>query len=182
MSIKRIALVGAALLSLALTGCSTESMYGVSKDRWAQLEPNKKHDIATNYLKIMAEKRAQHKIEIDVPENAPKVAVNIHGGSLIMPPFKRFYRYEPIKFTIKQGTCQTVKAFEINGEHNVDLEACYKGKVVSLDPSHIMYKYRNGTAHFEESPIWKRGFKYEHITTHGFARLRNATVEVKKLG
>lgn len=164
--------------ALLLSGCGSEQTYGISGARWVSMSPEMHKQIETEYVKT------QNAIHAEGEQAKPgkhSVRVAVYGGRALMPPFDYYHPYEREVVDIQEGTCETTELDQPNGEHDVDLTLCYRDHKLEIDPSHYIYSKRHGTVALQESPTWKDGFTYKHVTSSGFARLKNAHIYVKRL-
>lgn len=165
---------------LFLSGCGVESMYGISSDRWSNLSSEQHNKIIAGYEKVQGELEKEQANQTPNP-NGKKIRVALYGGSVLMPPYKNYFRYEPITTTVTDGQCEYIVLEEQDGDNETKLGICYNHNVLQIDPSQFIYEKRHGTVALQYSPIWKRGFTYKHVTTSGYARLNNAHIYVLKM-
>ena len=167
-----------------LNGCAA-AHYGVSEQNWKTLSSAQKKKMKADYRRIVSA-RAKEKQEQDrqrITPTTPKIMVEIEGGEALMPPFAKSAEFDSVSVLIYQGHCQSVVLQESDGEKKTDLEACYLGKVLYLDPSKTEFQWHQGSLQFHYNPIWdsESGFVYNNISSQGYAGLKNTTIRVKSL-
>ena len=164
---------------LALTGCISESTYGIQASRWSNLSLEQQQAIAASYEKVQ-HALAEEKQNSEPNPYASQLTVAVYGGRVLMPPFKNYYHYNRATTTIAEGSCKVLVLHSKDSDNEVPLGLCYRDKQLQVDPSHFIYEKRHGSVSLRSSPIWKRGFTYKHVKTTGYARLDNAHIYVIK--
>lgn len=161
---------------LCLVGCAVSPhTLGISNKQWDQYSEAQQQNLVANYEQIQASD-----LNANIDYNNFLV-VGIKGGTAMMPPFTASYRYNPVKFTIPAGTCEIVTLHSVIGVSSVDLTACFKNKVLYMDPSRYELNKKLGSIKFHALPLWNNGFSYHNISSSGYTRLRNVTVTIKQV-
>lgn len=169
-------IVWISVVSLLFAGCATTPLdLGISERQWEEFSPEKQQQLLNNYEQIESESSSKSN------DNEPYLAVSIHGGEVMMPPFITWTRYREAKIVLAKETCEDSKLESSDTQNHIMLKVCYYGKVLALDPTKYDLATSKGTVSFTWSPLWRRGFAYKNIDTDGYARLKNATIEVKLL-
>jgi hypothetical protein len=179
-STRSFSLCGILMSVLLLSGC-TGLQYGISEEDWQSMSLPKTEEIQKNFQRIKEARQADRlkQESLVITPRTPKVQLTIEGGKALMPPYDTSYTFYPVKVTIYQGECQTVTLLQRDGQKSTPLEACYRGKVVYVDPSRYEFKWLYGSLQFHYVPIWQSGFKYENISSKGYAALKNVTIKIK---
>lgn len=177
-----IALAGLFAGIISLTGCVVGD-YGVSQTQLKKLTAAQTRELKKNFIRIQkqraTEKQAQDRLIIT--PGTPKLRLSIEGGTVVMPPYSSSYAYKPATLTVYQGKCQSVRLLQKEGNRSTDLEACYLGNILYLDPSRYEYKWIHGSLRFYYTPIWQSGFTYNDISSQGYTLLKNAKIKVKAI-
>lgn len=168
--------------AVLLSGCSA-ARYGLSEQNWKSLTAAQQKAMRKNYRHIAAtrarEKREQDKQRITA--TTPKLVVEIEGGKAMMPPFDYPRDFDPVHFIVYQGHCRAVTLAESAGERKTELEACYLGNLLYVDPSKTEFKWHQGSLQFHYNPLWdsEKGFLYSGISSQGYVGLSNTKIRVK---
>lgn len=175
--------VGYAFVSLAIVsiiaGCSGVP-YGIPSKEWSALSMPDIKDLQENYQRIkdLREEEKSWQERTKITATTPRIELNIQGGTIQVPPFVKRVEYKPIKLVVYQGHCRSVKVHEKSGKKKTELEACYLGDIVYIDPSKTVYQWRHGSLRFYYVPIWDSGFTYDNISSHGYVVLQDATIKI----
>lgn len=173
---------------LFLSGCTSISIptkLGISESEWEGLCKNKQQVLLSNYKKITEERSGFLKESKNKKEDNIYLEVAIHSGKIAIPPFNNNHEdwqdYKPVKFNISEGECRdiTLQHFS-NNKINTELSACFYNNTLYLDPSHYDLEKKNGSININFSPLWLTGFSYKNISSSGYAKLNNVTVEIKQ--
>jgi hypothetical protein len=179
---RRCWLLGIFVLAGLMCGCSG-APYGITKKEWSTLTLPQVQELQENYQRIkdlrLEEKSWQERSKITA--STPKLEIIIEEGTVQMPPFVNATTYKPVKLIVYQGHCRSVKLLEKSGKKKTELEACYLGDILYLDPSKTVYQWRHGSLRFYYMPIWQSGFRYSDISSQGYVAFKNATVKIKAL-
>jgi len=182
---------------LSLSACSTFSpqAFGISEAEWKTYDQEKQQEL----LNLYKQQEEQKKIEArqakaqknKVFTNAKnKLIVSVTGGKAIMPPFTSWYAYQQYRpLAIGPEACADTILQKVPFNPKVKpkenelimLHACYIKGTLFLDPSRFEANKMAGTASFRFSPLWDRGFTYDHITTSGYVRLKNANITIRSI-
>jgi hypothetical protein len=169
--LRRISLISAVLSVLLLTGCTpSPSELGISEQQWQTMSDKQRQQILDGYART---ERARGSNNVYA---GPKIMVSISHGQAMMPPFTQAQSYQPVQFEMKPGECRHVTLTSVNGEHEVDLPACYNGLTLALDPSRYDPLLSGGSLRFNYIPIWKRGFAYNGVSSQGYVHLTKVRV------
>lgn len=164
-------------LLFCMAGCAvTPEDLGISQQQWAKYSENEQQRILAEHKSVSAAKRKAPRAEAG--DNW--LQVSIKDGLVKMPPFTRRYKYIPVTFRIKLGTCQKILLHTYNGAHSVKLDCCYKDNVLLLDPSRYKIDKWDGSIRLYYSPLWKNGFIYKKINSDGYVYLYDVTIKIKQ--
>lgn len=170
---KRIVLL---LVTLALGACVTAERLGIPEEQWDSYSPEEQAKIKSGYEEVKKHKAVAEKI---VPDGSI-VQLKVSDGKIGIPPFDASYDYTPFNVEVASGDCKTVKVKQAQGEKTVAVQICYYNKTVYLDPSRYDPNKAVGSIQLHCSPIWDRGFTYQHVSSTGYARLANVNVAVRR--
>jgi hypothetical protein len=161
---------------LFLSGCVSAPMkLGISDSEWSSYDVDKKKGLLFNYEKISEE----HKDKEDKVINDVFLKVNIHGGKVMMPPFIDWQDYKPVDFTIFKGQCRGIVLQQpMDEDSQINLGVCFDGNILYLDPSQYDLKKKNGSISINSFPLWSSGFSYKGVSSSGYARLKDVTIEI----
>ena len=166
---------------LFLFGCASVSIptkLGMTEAEWLSYTPDKQEMLLANYEKFAAENKYIKNKEGAVA-NDMFLEVGIHDGRVMMPPFNGWQDYNPIEFIISKDQCRSIILQQPTDETaHTELEVCFNGNTLYLDPSHYDLTKKNGTISINFSPLWLSGFSYKGINSSGYVRLNNVTVEI----
>lgn len=176
-------LIAIAML-LFLSSCasvSTPTKLGMTEAEWSSYTPDKQEMLLANYEKFAAENKYIKNKE-SVVANDMFLEVGIRDGKVMMPPFNGWQDYNPTKFIISKDQCRSVVLQQPTDETvHTELEVCFNGNVLYLDPSHYDLTKKNGTISINFSPLWLSSFSYKGINSSGYVRLNNVTVEITQV-
>jgi hypothetical protein len=165
------------ILAFSLSGCASRVALGISESEWQNYSPDERHKMTASYFKMLKSK--VYDSDQAGSENSA-VAVCISGGQVKMPPaFNELYAYKPVEFVIANGDCVPVMVNQLKGDRSIKMQACYRNKTLYLDPSRYDFTKKFGSIQLHYSPIWKRGFTYQKVSSDGYVRLTNVDVAVK---
>lgn len=164
---------------IMLSGCSVETMYGINSKQWNKMTQKQKKEIQKGYAKVQS--TLVHDRARKIQYERPELTVVVYGGWIMMPPYVRHYRYDKISVSLVSGQCAKISVHEKNGGKVVPLKICYNDQLLQIDPSTYEVDKMHGSIVMHASPLWLRGYTYKHITTSGYAKLKNAHVWVKAL-
>ena len=179
------ALLIAAVVTTFLSSCASVSIptkIGMTESEWSSYSPDKQKVLLANYEEFIAEFNKSIKDEESAVVGSGSVflEVGIHDGKVMMPPFDDLHEYNPVKFILFKNQCRSIILQQPTDEKtNVELEACFYGDTLYLDPSHYDLTKKNGSISINSSPFWLSGFVYKGISSSGYARLNNVTVEIR---
>jgi len=148
---------------------------GFSQSQWQSMNKTRQQQLLGNYNQI---KQAKQSLTV---YKGPDINVSVKEGTAMMPPFLRPQEYLAASFRIKPGQCRNIRLRDADSSNSVNLRACYNGLVLTMDPSHYDLMKSAGTMRFPYNPIWKRGFTYTDVSSSGYVRLNQATVNVKAI-
>ena len=163
------------MLVLLLSACFSPIELGISENEWQKLTSEQQQKILDNYRAVM-----HAKMEEQTQLGEQKIQVNIAGGKAMLPPFVRYSTYTPLKFFILDGECKYVDLCNVTSGC-VQLNVCYKNKVLLLDPSLYKLDQQEASLRIYYSPLWRDGFTYTNITTDGYAKLKNVEITLKEI-
>ncbi len=166
---------------LFLSGCASVSIptkLGMTEVEWSSYTPDKQEVLLANYEKFAAENKYIKDKESTVA-NDMFLEIGIHDGKVMMPPFNGWQDYNPTKFIISKDQCRSIVLQQPTDETaHTELEVCFNGNALYMDPSHYDLTKKNGTISINFSPLWLSGFSYKGINSSGYVRLNNVTVEI----
>jgi hypothetical protein len=162
-----------------LFGCANiPANLGITESEWANYSLEKQQTLLSSYESFTEKRNNEKKKIIDVNNNA-FLEINIHDGQVMMPPFINWQNYQPVNFVISQEQCRDiVLQHPSNEDYKTELGVCFKGNTLYLDPSHYDAKKINGSISIGYSPLWLSGFVYKKISSSGYTRLNNITIEI----
>jgi hypothetical protein len=164
------------LCLLSLIGCAVSpAELGISQQQWNKYNQQEQQKILTAHKELI---RAKRKENLKSTGDS-WLQVSIEDGSVMMPPFIRHYKYTPVTFRIREGTCQKNALHNYKSSNFVKLDSCYKDDILFLDPSCYEMDKKDGTVRLYFSPLWKQGFIYKNICSDGYARLHDVTIKIK---
>lgn len=169
--LRQISLMSAVFSVLLLTGCTPgPTQLGVSAQQWQSMSDQQRQQILQGYQQIQNQPRN------DTVYAGPKIVVSLAEGTAMMPPFVQPHPYHPVQFALKPGECLHVPLESANSNQSVNLPACYNGLVLALDPSRYDPILGGGSLRFNYTPVWKRGFAYNGVSSQGYVRLSKVNV------
>ena len=170
-----IALVSISVLLLA--GCaSMPSQLGFSEKQWKTMSEVRRQEVIAGYDQIK-----QRPPSMNRKYDGSNILVYLAQGTAMMPPFIKAYKYETVKFTLDVGQCRSIRLNSIDTDHHTNLQVCYNGLTLLMDPSRYDPTKSSGTLRFDYNPIWKRGFTYSNVVSAGYVRLKGASVTIKAI-
>jgi hypothetical protein len=166
-------LIAVAIL-LFLFGCASVSIptrLGMTEVEWSSYTSDKQE--------MLLAKNKYIKNKESVVANDVFLEVGIHDGKVMMPPFNSWQDYNPTKFIISKDQCRSIVLQQPTDETaHTELEVCFNGNALYMDPSHYDLTKKNGTISINFSPLWLSGFSYKGINSSGYVRLNNVTVKI----
>ena len=177
-------LVIAIIIVLLVSGCvSAPIMLGITEEEWAGYSRDKQNKLLTNYEEITS-KHERYASMLEEEPNTTKntfLEVSIHSGRVMMPPFKSWQYYKPVKFILFKNRCCTIVLQQASNEKvETNLEACYQDDVLYLDPSRHDLTKKRGSISINYSPLWVSGFTYKGVSSSGYVRLNKVTIKIKQ--
>lgn len=173
---KFLLLVLDCFLMLLLVSCAGEKeMLGMSSKKWSQIDETKREELLANYSKIQNLQKKQ------IAKSSSRLNVKVYGGTVLMQPDLVDRKYKPLTFTLLDGTCHDTKiedALHDEGK-STSLIACYLDNILYIDPTRYDLDKPFGTVTLYSSPFWEDGFSYHNVSTYGYAKLKNSTIEIK---
>lgn len=176
MNVSRLSFIVTPILVsvLLLAGCTVgPQQLGLSQSQWQSMDKTRQQKLVSNYNQIK-----QVKVNQTV-YNGPTITVSLKEGTAMMPPFLKPHEYLATSFSMKPGQCRSIRLKSADNSGSVSLRACYNGLVLVMDPSHYDPAKSAGTMRFPYNPIWRRGFTYTGVSSSGYVRLNQATINVK---
>src|SRR3990167_10633828 len=135
----RITLAFAA--TLVLVGCASQRQLGFSDQQWQQMSPKLQQRLLANYTQI--------KRQTPLPEKVyagPRLMVYLLKGKALMPPtFDQSYSFQVKQFELSPGECHVLPLLSIDTNHSTQLQVCYDGVTVQMDPSRYELDKSHGT-------------------------------------
>lgn len=165
-----------------LGGCSTinyPETLGLSNTQWQSLSQDQQATLIAS-SKSIEQQSAPLLQKKPTATDTTFLAVKISGGKVMMPPFNSWVSYQPAAFTITSDECKDIELLAKTGEGKVTLRSCWQRNILFVDPSRYDTTKKMGSINIYFSPLWVQGFAYTGINTSGYARLRNATIEIKQ--
>ena len=166
-----------------LLGCAINipEKLGVSNLEWMSYSQDKQKSLLADYELMQKEregkeeKKEEHKNPIGI-----YLEVSIYGGKIMFPPsFINWHNYKPARFVIFKGECSNIPIMHASdGSSKTELGVCFQDNVLYLDSSHYDLTKKMGSVTIYSSPLWLNGFIYNDISSTGYVRLSNVTVEV----
>ena len=172
----------AASIAIFLSGCagvSAPTKIGMTESEWSGYSPDKQKTLLANYEKFAAELKKSMKDKKSTVVDSVFLEVGMHDGKVMMPPFNSLQDYNPVKFIVVKDRCRSIVLQQPNDKKvHTELEVCFYGNILYLDPSHYDLTKKNGSISINYSPLWLSGFSYKGISSSGYVRLNNVTVEI----
>jgi len=170
---------------MLLSGCtavSTATKLGINELEWKNYSPEKKKLLLSNYEDFTNERNKFLKNKKNDLSDDSFLEVSIHDGKIMIPPFDNgLQSYESVDFTILENQCKSVELRQaIDKETYTELDVCLHGNTLYLDPSHHDITKKLGSISINSSPFWLSGFSYKGITSGGYVRLNNVTIEITR--
>ncbi len=173
---------------LFLIGCAANvhERLGVSELEWTSYSQDKQKVLLTNYERVTKERASELGQQQKKDKNALDVQaleVSIYGGKAMFPPaFINWYAYHPVHFNILSGECHNIELIQTaDVESKTELRVCFHNNVLYLDASNYDLTKKFGSVSIYHSPLWSSGFAYKEISSSGYVKLNNVTVEIKQL-
>lgn len=166
------------LVTLALSACATPTRLGISEAEWNNFTPEEQARIKKGAREVRSVKSGP---ENAVPDGSV-VNLKISDGQVNMPPFTGAVAYNPFEIEVPSGACKTVNVSSVSGDKKVDVQICYFNKTIYVDPSRYDPDKGIGSIQLHYSPIWDRGFVYQHVSSSGYAHLNNVNISVRRYG
>lgn len=168
--------------SLLLLGCAgAPERLGVTNLEWASYSQDKQKELLLNYHQI-TKKRKGIVVKPGEGKRLSNVylVVKIYDGKVMFPPaFINWQNYQPVQFMIFKDECLNIEvAHSVAKDSKTELGACFYDNVLYLDPSRYDTAKDLGSITIHRSPLWSTGFAYQGISSSGYVRLNNVTVEI----
>lgn len=171
--LRRISLAHAVLAAILLTGCTPgPTQLGLSQQQWQTMSDQQRQQILAGYDQI------QHAPSNKTVYAGPKIVVSLSQGTVMMPPFLQPQHYQPVQFEMKPGQCHSIALQSLNDSQQVNLPVCYNGLMLALDPSRYEPLLSSGSLRFSYTPLWKRGFAYNGVSSQGYVHLTKVNVVI----
>ena len=165
------------LTVVLLSGCvAGPKQLGISSQQWQTMSADQQQKMLAGYQQIKNAPKPAKTIY-----NGPDINVTIAGGTAMMPPFVQAYPFAKVSFNLQSGQCKSIRLSSINMNSAVNLQTCYNGLTLAVDPSRYDPTKSTGTLRITYNPIWKRGFTYSGIASSGYVRLNNAKITIKTI-
>ena len=165
-----------------LSGCagvSTPTKLGITKSEWVSYGKDKQKLLLSNYDKFTKERGKLIKKAKKNLNSSYFLEVDIHGGKVMMPPFNNLQDYVPVSFVILKEQCRNIILQQpTNKKMHTELDVCFYGNTLYLDPSHHDLAKKIGSISINSSPLWLSGFSYKGITSSGYVRLNDVAIEI----
>jgi len=176
---KKIQLLITILAILFLSACvNIPTKLGITESEWLSYSQEKQKMLLFNYEKFAEKHKIEKKKKIVVNPHE-FLEVNIYDGQVMMPPFNNWQNYQPVSFTIFQEQCRDIILQQpANKNLQTELGVCFKGNALYLDPSRYDNTKKNRSISIGYSPLWLSGFSYKKISSSGYTRLNNVTIEI----
>lgn len=171
----RIILIVSMLFSL--TGCLTPTTLGISETDWQNYSPEQRQKIKSGYYEVLKAHPSSDEESGALADST--LSVQLAEGTAKMPPFTQAIQFKPVDFQLSNGRCRTITLESLQGNESVNVKACFLGKSLFIDPSAYEISKKVGSIRLHYSPIWDRGFTYQHISSSGYAHLEDVNVTVK---
>lgn len=159
----------------SLAGCAVSpAELGISQQQWNKYNQQEQQNILIAHKDLI---QATRREDLTSTGNS-WLQVSIKDGSVMMPPFTKRFKYTPITFRIREGTCQKNALHNYKSPNFINLDSCYKNDILFLDPSRYEMDKKDGTIRLYFSPLWRQGFIYKNICSDGYARLHDVTIKI----
>jgi hypothetical protein len=178
---KKIGLLAAIIIAMLLSGCANDPLrLGIAESEWENYNIVEQQKLFANYRQIVAEHSSVVK---DKSKDFGDIFldVSIYGGKVMMPPFINWSVYKPVKFRIFKGKCcNIVLSHATDATSQTELAVCFYGNTLYLDPSYYDLTKKDGSISIHFSPLWLSGFSYKEVSSSGYVRLKDVTIEIKQ--
>lgn len=168
------------MVGVLVSGCTPSAKsLGFTKNEWRSMPAHKRQVILSEY-----EKKQTIPVEM-VPDSVPKILkfnalrLTLSDGSAIFWPGKIRRSFASMTFKINEGQCRKIYLTSNDMKHKTNLSVCYNHFRLTLDPSPWALKYRDGSAIFFPSELWRQGLGYHSLHTHGKAGLKDFSLYIK---
>ena len=160
-----------------VTGCQSmdPKHFGMTEAQWAALDETAKTKYSKQYWSV----KKTHLLSLKKSYSTPykSLAVKFSNGTALMWPSQQQLKILPITFNINAGQCEQV--ILSNKANSTQIEVCYNGKELQLDPSHWQQKFANGALVIPRHHLWLQGMLYPSLSSKGYANLKNANIYVR---
>ena len=173
-------------ITLAVFGCAVKpQQLGISQQTWLGYSKAQQKQLAASY-------NQQHNYFIQQAqfdnEQGANLRVLLLQGKAMMPPFKQAQSFKPAEVLMSPGSCQQVWLYALQSANSktsrvqrVQLQLCYRNKVLSLDPSFYQLDKKQGSLFIHYHPGWWDGMTYSGIHSSGYLRLQHTSMRLHLL-
>ena len=158
---------------------STPEHLGVSNARWQRMSLDDQRDLLEHYETTRLARKNLATAQRGIEHTA--ITVRISGGQLILPASKTVSPYHTVTTVLTNGECGTVDLHPLNHKKIIRMRLCYQKNRLYLDPKPYGMKNWRGSVVLQHHPLWRRGFIYRNVNTHGQVHLRNANVKIQDI-
>lgn len=162
---------------LCLFGCQTidPKNFGLSENEWQKLSQEKKAKLESKFW--LVKKQHIFSSKIAYKTKYKELELKFVNGKALMWPSNRKENIKPFSTTISSGNCKILDLK--NKENSTNLEICYNGRVLSIDPSKYLSKYSNGSVNITQHHLWQQGLMYSNLKSNGYAKLSELNLLVR---
>lgn len=167
----------AVLLLLFFSGCTSISTnLGIAEAEWSNYTQQKQQELLNHYEKATEE---YNKFKNSGVDEKIFLEIGIHGGQVMMSQFYSWQNYNQANFIIFKGQCRDIVLQNSTNENiQTELSVCFLENTLYLDRSHYDLTKKIGSISINYSPLWLSGFAYRGISSSGYVKLNNVTVEI----
>jgi len=172
------------IVHIFLLGCANNPvLLGISELEWTSYSPEKQKSLLASYNQAAKERKNIIKEQGNQKLGNEFLEVTVFDGKVMFPPsFINWQNYKPVKFTIFEGQCSDIAIeHQSDNDSKTKLGVCFYDNVLYLDPIYYDLTKKNGTTTIHFSPLWLTGFTYKGISSSGYVRMNNVTIEIKQI-
>ena len=167
------------IAAVLLSGCQSvdPKKFGMSGQDWNKLSAKAQEKLNKQYWAV--KKSHILSLKTSYPTQYKNLKIKIVKGTALMWPGKKQLAYMPVELKISSGTCKTIDLFSPGKLVNTNVEVCYNGKSLSIDPSYWQSAFANGGLVIAKHHLWKQGMVYTNLSSKGYANLKNTSILVR---
>lgn len=171
------------LSCVLLAGCQSASYqdFSMREEDWAALTPDAKASLLKQYQSAHRPTMTTLTGMTHHATHYPTIEVTLKKGSALMWPKHQRRRVQPQQFVLKVGACQTKAITDQQGDAQTELQVCYDGQAVWIDPSRWRKAHVHGSLIVHENMMWAHGMTYPPLDSQGYAQLQQAVFAIRQV-